>query len=613
MSTVEIGSGAPALTVAELTALVARLGVDIPADIPADPPDDAPSGERPGVVLPPLDGTGHDDAFAVFVAARDAARAGRTLDHSENADGTDTTRTADAQRIDRIRALEAIKAAAAAAQAREVTAFAASQHAAQQAQGLGQLTGRGIPAQIGLAMRSSHHAAARFTNFSRMLVTQLPHTLAALSAGKTTERRALLLAQHTAWLRAEDRATIDTEIGPHLEAMSDRQVENTVRARAAALDPEGLVARQRRAERDRRVTTRPAPDTMAYLTALLPAAAAIACKARLKTAADALKAAGDPRTHSQIEADLLLGAITGTQPLHGIPTRDGLDHVEDLTDLDPDDLTDPPAHDASASTKAEDQTSSQPAEQPAGQTAEQANGEPAAPTHTPDSPTRAQAQPSAAGSTPGGFVALPAGATVDLKLVMTDRALFGGDDEPAHLEGYGPVPAAWVREMLRHSDPAARVFLRRVYTAPTTGTLAAIDSRAREFTGALRQLILARDQFCRHPWCGAPIRHLDHVIAHHQGGPTSLTNAQGLCQACNHAKQAPGWHTEPDPHDAGVVHTTTPTGHRYTSRPPDPPGHTQPDNPAGATEPAARRHRTAHPPPEISILEHLCIEYGLAS
>ncbi|MFC7361290.1 hypothetical protein [Nocardioides astragali] len=52
-----------------------------------------------------------------------------------------------------------------------------------------------------------------------------------------------------------------------------------------------------------------------------------------------------------------------------------------------------------------------------------------------------------------------------------------------------------------------------------------------------------------------------------RGGPTSLGNAQGLCQACNLAKSLPGWRSAPvgecnGPPIAAVV---TPTGHVYSS------------------------------------------------
>ena len=42
---------------------------------------------------------------------------------------------------------------------------------------------------------------------------------------------------------------------------------------------------------------------------------------------------------------------------------------------------------------------------------------------------------------------------VEVQVVITDRAMLAGDETPAHVPGYGPVPAGWVRELLtRHSE-----------------------------------------------------------------------------------------------------------------------------------------------------------------
>ncbi|MBE7189557.1 HNH endonuclease, partial [Jatrophihabitans endophyticus] len=68
------------------------------------------------------------------------------------------------------------------------------------------------------------------------------------------------------------------------------------------------------------------------------------------------------------------------------------------------------------------------------------------------------------------------------------------------------------------------------------------------------------------PYCGAPIAHIDHARPADHGGPTTVHNGNGKCAACNHAKQAPGWHQSPGRH--GTI--TTPTGHHYRLRPPPP-------------------------------------------
>jgi hypothetical protein len=126
----------------------------------------------------------------------------------------------------------------------------------------------------------------------------------------------------------------------------------------------------------------------------------------------------------------------------------------------------------------------------------------------------------------------------EVQLLMTDSTLVGGADEPAGVDGYGPIPAALARQVVRDAD---RVWLRRLSTRPTDRSLVAMDSRSRVFDGELRRFLVARDEFCRTPWCDAPVRHVDHVVRAADGGATSADNGQGLCETCNYAKEAPGW------------------------------------------------------------------------
>ena len=92
-----------------------------------------------------------------------------------------------------------------------------------------------------------------------------------------------------------------------------------------------------------------------------------------------------------------------------------------------------------------------------------------------------------------------------------------------------------------------------------------MESSRRAFDGALADLIELRDQQCRTPWCDAPVRHKDHVVKAGHGGPTSAANGQGLCEACNYAKEAMGWQARPRPGPRHAVEVVTPTGHSYTS------------------------------------------------
>jgi hypothetical protein len=445
----------------------------------------------------------------------------------------------DVERIELLRGLEELKAAAAAAQARVSVDFDASQCAEQAAAGLSPAgVGRGVAEQVALARRESPSRGGRRLGAAKALVREMPCTLAALTAGRISEWRAEILVRETGCLDRADRGVVDAELaGPGrlaaLEAMGDRAVANAAKQVAYRLDPQAVTDRARRAEKERRVMLRPAPDTMSYLTGLLPVAQGVACLAALNQAAATARASGDPRSRGQVMADALVAALT--QDPRAAGGSSDTTNTASTDDTDDTDDTDGAG--------------------------------------TADSPGGPFGAPGRRSGGPGGPPAASAGVDrISVQLVMTDRTLLGGDCEPAHLVGYGTVPAGWARDLLRDTD--AQVWLRRLYTHPDTGDLLAADAKARLFTGVHREVLIARDQICRTPWCDAPIRHLDHSTAKHRGGETSRINGQGLCERCNYAKEAPGWtaHATRPPRDRHTVTTTTPTGDQYHSRAPAPPG-----------------------------------------
>ena len=244
---------------------------------------------------------------------------------------------ADCHRIERLRMLEEVKAGAAAAQARVTVAFEASQLARQEAAGVRrEQRGRGIADQVALARGCPASQGARHLGFAKAMA-EMPHTLALLTRGQVDEWTATVLVRETAILALEHRKviderlcamSIDTATGqvspPWAVGQTPRRVENAAKALAAELDPEAAVRRAAQAAGERRVTIRPAPDTMTYLTTLLPVTQGVAAWASLRTAARAEKAAGDERTESQIMADLLVQRITGQATAAAVPTEIGL-------------------------------------------------------------------------------------------------------------------------------------------------------------------------------------------------------------------------------------------------------------------------------------------------
>lgn len=185
---------------------------------------------------------------------------------------------------------------------------------------------------------------------------------------------------------------------------------------------------------------------------------------------------------------------------------------------------------------------------------------------------------------------------VEVQLVMSPGTLLGVDDAPASLLGHGPLPAELARDLVLGVDGAGddgagdgtdpgevssgRAWLRRIFTDEVDRVVATDPSR-RSFPASLRRLLRVRDGVCRFPFCDAPIRHDDHVVAAALGGATTARNGQGLCARHNLTKARPGWRSfavDAQTHANTGVHageaavssapdvvTLTPTGHRYRS------------------------------------------------
>ncbi|MCB0944848.1 MAG: DUF222 domain-containing protein, partial [Mycobacterium sp.] len=222
--------------------------------------------------------------------------------------------------IERIAALERLKAAAAAGQARLTAALDTARRSAEAAAGVpAERRGRGVAAEVALARRDSPVRGGRHLGFAKALVHEMPHTLAALEAGALSEWRATILVRESACLDAEDRRRLDEEMcrgTSGLDGLGDAELAAAAKAIAYRLDPHAVVDRAAKAENDRVVTIRPAPDTMTYVTALLPVAQGVSVYAALKREADVCF---DGRSRGQVMADTLVERVTGQPAGQAVP------------------------------------------------------------------------------------------------------------------------------------------------------------------------------------------------------------------------------------------------------------------------------------------------------
>lgn len=348
--------------------------------------------------------------------------------------------------------------------------------------------GKGLASEVGLARKASPWHGAKYLKMSRILVDDMPCTLAALQSGALTEDRAMIIADQAACLSPADRHAMDAELCADpdvLDGLGDRKVEAEAGRVAIRLDHDAVMERISRHQCDRTVTLRPAPHGMAYVTALLAAAEGVTAYQALQAeaaaaAAASIAAGGGCEGRGPLMADAFYRRVTGREVGAAVP--------------------------------------------------------------------------------------------VALNLVVSDESLLAHGPDPAVLQGYGPIPAPVARQMALAVllDPQVEAAVRKLYADPDTGNLVALESTARAFPKGLRWLIALRDQRCRTPYCDAPVRHVDHITRHADGGPTSAGNGQGLCERCNYTKESPGWLTATtyDRYGRHTTELTTPTGRTYRSTAP---------------------------------------------
>lgn len=258
---------------------------------------------------------------------------------------------------------------------------------------------------------------------------------------------------------------------------------------------------RRRNLADRRVDVSPADDDLCWLTALLPAAQAMASYHKLSDVAAAVQGADDERTLPQLRADA-------------------------LCDL----LLEPPA---------------------------------------------------------GGVGEAGGGIVPTVVLTVPALSLLGRSDEPAELDGFGPIDVETARELCA----LAPSFIR-VLTDPETGAVLSVGRERYRPPADLKAALAIRDETCRFPGCRRRAMRcdLDHAVAWEHGGRTEIDNLEHLCRKHHRLKHEVGWDVGHE--GGGVVSWTSPSGLRYR---------TEPARQVGPRRPPARPKVTGPPRPRPEL------------
>jgi len=151
-----------------------------------------------------------------------------------------------------------------------------------------------------------------------------------------------------------------------------------------------------------------------------------------------------------------------------------------------------------------------------------------------------------------------------INVTVPISTLLGCDEQPADLNGHGPITAAMARRIA--ADPTGT--WRRLLTNPE-GQLLEYGREKYRPPQNLADFVIARDRTCTFVGCRRPARlsDLDHHEPYEAGGTTDSANIGALCERHHNAKHHAGWRVRR--RDDGSCHWTSPTGHTYIEPPDD--------------------------------------------
>ncbi|MDQ0924673.1 hypothetical protein QF038_003181 [Pseudarthrobacter sp. W1I19] len=381
-----------------------------------------------------------------------------------------------------------------------------------------------VAAEIGALLALGPRAAGAFLAASHAITKERPLTFSALQAGKISWQHALVVVEETAGLDPAGAAALEAQFlapdvpRPATAAPIGELPAYRFRAKARKWrerhHPESIEKRHAKSVADRRMEYTPDRDGMARVSLYVPADQASAIWNRTTAIARGLQSPDEPRTITQLRPDIAASLLLGAgAALHPGP-----------------------------------ETSTEQSSTGQASTGQSSTGESIA----------------AAGK-PGETYAGAALGTVpapkaDVLVTVPVLVLFGITDEPANLDGYGPIPASMARRLVANG---ATLFYR-VLVDPRDGAPLEIGRTSYRLTKAMKKTLQLRDGKCTFPGCNNPSldNETDHLQAWQDGGTTGLSNLAQLCPKHHHLKHATGWTPTPATKH-GPPGWISPTGRHY--------------------------------------------------
>jgi hypothetical protein len=343
-----------------------------------------------------------------------------------------------------------------------------------------------VTAEVAGALTVSEGSAARLLAEGAVLSTDLPLTLAALDSGTLSWQHARVMCDETDGLDSAAAAAFEAHFldadapGYARGCPAGELTPGRFRAKARYWrerhHPVSIETRHTKSAKDRRLEYVPDRDGMAWLSAYLPADQAAGIWDRTTAAARAMQGPTESRTLTQLRVDAAATwMLTAGSGVDGVPAG-----VEPAGSM------------------------------PAGSVP--------------------------AGPVPAGEVPSP---RAQVLVTVPVFSLLGHTEEPATLDGYGPIPPSMARRLVADGGGS---FLR-VLTDPRDGAPLEIGRTSYRLTKPMRQWLRLRDAKCTFPNCNnhSLDNDADHILAWADGGGTGVANLGQPCPKHHRLKHTTAW------------------------------------------------------------------------
>jgi hypothetical protein len=396
---------------------------------------------------------------------------------------------------------------------------------------------RSLVAEVGCVLAIGDRAAGALLAESHALTTSLPRCLAALRSGTISWAHARTMVEQTASLDPAAAGALEAHFldpdapdaarGCPVGEMPAYRFKAKARGWRERHHPESLEKRHAKGVADRRVEFWPDSDGMAWVAGYLPADQASAIRNRLRAIARGMQGPDEPRTMPELCADIfsdgLLNSGAGINPGNSSGGNG-----------------DGGASGGENSTGNGEGSSS---ENGGGVISESGEG---------------NSSGGGEGTAPGGSSSVRAQVLVTVPVF----SLMGLTEEPAVLDGYGPIPPSMARDLVANGAGS----FYRVLVDPRDGAPLEIGRTSYRVGKAMRNWLRLRDGKCPFPGCNNSSldNEADHILAWHKGGTTGVSNLGQPCPKHHKLRHTSGWKPTPAT-KTEPPGWTSPTGRHYKS------------------------------------------------